>query len=1166
MMLRTADKTTLARITDEAFRASCPRRAVEHLVHLLTTAGIPRFFAPWERFLLRGFRALGGWFPAAALPLVKAEVRRRASDVILPAEPTGLASRLGQRAAEGVRMNVNILGEAVLGEQEAQGRLEEYLAALRSPSIEVVSVKISTIFSQISLLGRSRTLSTLCDRLARLFLAAADARFTHRDGRVTPKFVYLDMEQYADMELTAAALTETLDRPGLQHATAGIALQAYLPDSYRVLLRLLAWAKRRAESGGGHIRVRLVKGANLEMERVEASLKGWPQAPFHRKIETDANFKRMLHALLDPESLAAVDVGVASHNLFDIAYALVLATEREALDKVQFEMLEGMANHHLRALCELTRNVLLYAPVCTQARLLNAVGYLLRRLDENTGPENFLRHSFQLTVAGPEWRKLEESFLASFDIITALPDRPRRTQDRRLPPRRPPAAVCGWARMANEPDTDFSLAHNVAWAERIVAQWQPRFGEQAAEVPLVIDGGEVWDGRPLGNCLDPSRPGVVVGRYRQAGGQDVDRAVACAAADRDGWRRRSTRERSELLGDVAQELRRARADLMGAALADGGKTLVESDPEVSEAVDFVEFYRDCARWWREMPSLQAGPVGVVVVVAPWNFPIAIPCGGVAAALAAGNTVILKPASDTVLPAWELCQCFWRAGVPKTALQLLTCIGGSVGSSLVNHPGVDAVVLTGGTETAAAMLRANPRLNLMAETGGKNATIVTALADREQALGHVLQSAFSHSGQKCSATSLLLLEAEVYDDPAFRRTLCDAVQSLRVGSAWELDTRIGPLIRPPGGALARALQTLEPGETWAVRPENRDGNPSLWSPGVKYAVAPGSFTHQTELFGPVLGVMRFETLREAVALVNQTGYGLTSGLESLDPREWDYWKRNVHAGNLYINRVTTGAVVLRQPFGGIGKSSFGPGLKAGGPNYVAQLLRFADSTENADAAIAAPLADLALAEWCDRLRQKAVELGPDGPTQVGQIVAAARSYEQSLREEFGRAHDHFRLLGQDNLRRYLPIHDLRIRVHPRDTPFELLARVIAACMAGSHATVSIPPDSQSPTLALLKDFAMSCTGPLEFVEEDDDALAASVRQGKVERIRYAALDRISPRVLDAASESGACVIGRPVLREGRLELLWYLREQSTSIDYHRHGNLGARADEPRAEPT
>ncbi|HUR46053.1 MAG TPA: bifunctional proline dehydrogenase/L-glutamate gamma-semialdehyde dehydrogenase, partial [Candidatus Saccharimonadales bacterium] len=943
MLHEPSDKTTLAQITDQAFRARDPHRAVGHLIHILDVQGIPRFFSPWDRTLLKGFQSFGAYAPGVALPLVKEGMQKETANVILPGEKPMLTEHLRQRTREGVRMNVNSLGEAILGEEEAEQRLQKYLQMLQWPEIEVVSVKISTLYSQISPLARAHTVGILCDRLERLFRTAAHMRFTRATGEEVSKFVYLDMEEYRDKELTAEAFMRTLDRPGMEKVRAGIALQAYIPDSYGTLLEIQEWARRRITRDGSRITVRLVKGANMEMERVEASLRDWQQAPYKTKLETDANYRRMIHALLEPENLAAMDVGVASHNLFELAYGLVLAQERDALDKVQFEMLEGMANQQRRALFELTNNLLLYAPACNKEDFINAIGYLVRRLDENTGPDNFLRHAFKFSVGSAEWERLERGFLDALALAPTVASTPRRTQDRRTTPKEDRAAIeWGWQSFKNEADTDFALPQNGVWAEELVKQWAPLHNDKAAEIPLVVAGEEILEGRTVKDCLDPSRPGVAVGHYRQANDSDIQRAVECAAADPSGWRSKPLREQFDVLGRVAQEIRKARGTLMGAAVANGGKTLAESDPEVSEAVDFLEFYRDTARWWREMPTLRARPKGVVVVVPPWNFPIAIPCGGVAAALAAGNTVIMKPASDTVLIAWELCQCFWRGGISREALQYLPCAGAKEGRKLVNHPKVNAVVLTGGTETALTMLRDNPRLSLFAESGGKNATIVTSLADRDQAIKHVLHSAFSHSGQKCSATSLLLLEAEVYDDAHFRKTLCDAVQSLQVGSAWNLETRMGPTIRPPSGDLENALKVLEPGEEWAVMPRNIGSNPNLWSPGVKYGVQAGGYTHMTEFFGPVLGVMRFRTLAEAISLVNQTGYGLTSGLESLDEREWDYWQEHVHAGNLYINRVTTGAVVLRQPFGGFGKSVFGPGMKAGGPNYVAQFMDFEDA--------------------------------------------------------------------------------------------------------------------------------------------------------------------------------------------------------------------------------
>ncbi len=588
---------------------------------------------------------------------------------------------------------------------------------------------------------------------------------------------------------------------------------------------------------------------------------------------------------------------------------------------------------------------------------------------------------------------------------------------------------------------------------------------------------------------------------------------------------------------------------------------MESDPEVSEAVDFVEFYSQTAESFAQLPGLEARGRGAVVVVSPWNFPIAIPCGGMAAALAAGNTVILKPASDTVLVAYELCRCFWDAGVPKSALQFLPCAGSSEGQQLVADPRIDTVILTGGTQTALTMLTRRPEMRLLAETGGKNATIVTALSDRDQAIKNVVHSAFGHAGQKCSATSLLILEAEVYDDLKFKQCLCDAVSSMQVGSAWELTTKMGPMIRPPSGELETALKELEPGESWAVMPRRHPHNPHLYTPAVKWGVQPGSFTHKTEFFGPVLGVLRASNLHEAIDLVNATGYGLTSGLESLDDREQEIWKSSIRAGNLYINRGTTGAIVLRQPFGGMGKSAFGPGIKAGGPNYVLQLMHFTQT--------ALPSSDQGPAnEPLRHLLEEIKQCDELAPEESVQIIAAIRSYAEQMSEEFGVAHDHFRLVGQDNFRRYLPIRELRIRVHPDDTPFELLARVAAASTAGCRITVSYPEGwpATDQTRRVL-DWLDRATDPwaaaIEFVEETEEQLVEVIREGHTLRVRYASPARVPYVVRLAAAETGIYLADAPVLAHGRLELLWYFEEQSISDNYHRYGNLGGRGDEPRA---
>ena len=412
----------------------------------------------------------------------------------------------------------------------------------------------------------------------------------------------------------------------------------------------------------------------------------------------------------------------------------------------------------------------------------------------------------------------------------------------------------------------------------------------------------------------------------------------------------------------------------------------------------------------------------------------------------------------------------------------------------------------------------------------------------------------------------MLEGEVFDDPKFKR---DARPTpfeeppcrLCLGS---LSTKVGPIITPARAETSSAVSRSSRMGRVLGGPgphEPRRQPVALWSPGGEVGdVKPGSYTHMTEFFGPVLAVLKADNLEHAIELTNQTGYGLTSGLESLDEREHEQWREGIQAGNLYINRVTTGAIVQRQPFGGMGKSAFGPGIKAGGPNYVAQLMDFTDQPvgEVPDEPVSSPeVEDLRQA-----LRQRMK--GGDGSSgdDARRILAAIASYDRWQTEEFGAMHDHQRLVGQDNYRRYLPCGKLRVRVTEEDDAFELFARVCAAKTVGCHITVSKPKGLSTPALTLLDELTESWGAGIEFVEESDAELAATFAAKQTDRVRYAG-ERAPVSVLSAVQESGVFVARAPVLVEGRVELLWYIKEQSISHDYHRYGNLGARGDEERA---
>ena len=370
------------------------------------------------------------------------------------------------------------------------------------------------------------------------------------------------------------------------------------------------------------------------------------------------------------------------------------------------------------------------------------------------------------------------------------------------------------------------------------------------------------------------------------------------------------------------------------------KTVREGDPEVSEGIDMARWAATSTHTLDELASdgVACVPLGVVLVAGPWNFPYAIPANGVVGAIAAGNAVILKPAPEALATAAELVRQLHEAGIPDDVVQLVRCPDDEVGRHLVTHEGVDAVVLTGSYDTARLFLDWKPSLRLLAETSGKNAMVITGAADVDLAIKDLVRSAFGHAGQKCSAASLAIVEAELLDDPHFLARLADAVRSLRVGPATDLATMVGPVIHPPDGPLRRALTRLDEGERWLVEPRLVGGDGRLWTPGVRVGVQPGSWFHRTECFGPVLGVMRAGDLDHAIELQNGTDFGLTGGLQSLDPAEIAHWLERVEVGNAYVNRHMTGAIVRRQPFGGWKRSSVGRGAKAGGPDDILRFVR------------------------------------------------------------------------------------------------------------------------------------------------------------------------------------------------------------------------------------
>lgn len=1099
MVQRPQDKKFLVKMLDESSQIRDRKKLAARIKTLIDRYGIPEFLNQRDAFLFKMYQLFGHHFDFIAIPIIKKRLRMDTSKVILDEERPKLTEHLAVRSKQKIGQNVNLLGEVVLGNGEADHRYFHYLEALEAPDINYISVKISGIYAQTHALNYEESFPELVKRMSALYQKAIDFPYIDEKGEKHAKFVNMDMEEYKDSHFTMRLFKTVLSKPEFKNYSAGIVVQAYLPDAYDFQTELLEFAKARVADGGAPLKMRIVKGCNLEMETVISSLRGWPNPIRSSKTEVDANYLHILERALLPENAKAVYLGVASHNLFTIAYAYLLSQKLGSSEYMTFEMLEGMADHVWRAQSQLGNHVILYAPVVKEEHFLNAVSYLVRRMDENTAPDNFLTHSFNLKPDTDTWHFLQKQFEDAYRMKDTLSHAATRTQNRLQPcVPVPPSDV-----MRNEPDTDFDLLQNQEWVRQIFARWKKTPNDAPEIIPLQIGNETVVCEkryRYMDRCQNDD---VCICEMSQANTEQINRIIDIAEKDPAKWRNTTLEERHRMMYEAANRLNDMRGDLIGCMCAVTGKTVLEGDVEVSEGVDYARFYTTAMKKFMALPDVDISPKGTILVISPWNFPCAIPIGGIVAGLAGGNTVILKPATVAAPVAWMFAKAFWDAGVPKEALQVIITDREAL-KVLTSAPAIKHIILTGGTDTAQNIAHNNPATPFSAETGGKNVIILTASGDRDHAIMNIVASAFGNAGQKCSACSLVLVERSVYEDKNFQDKLKDAATSMKVGSVWEAGNVVGPMITNQNDKLLQAMK-LEPGESWLVPPRFIDDKKYILAPTVKWGVKPGNFSFGTELFGPLLSVACIDSLQEGIDLVNSLDYGLTSGLQSLDESEQKLWKNSIMAGNLYINRGITGAIVNRQPFGGMKLSAFGGGIKAGGPNYCACFVNITDKI--------------------------------DSRTDYKQ------SYRNAYEDEFAHARDINKLYGEQNAFRYLPLKNMVLRLFPQDDNEK--ARMIAFAAKTCHTPLTISFDADDDRTAELS----SCGCTLK--KETQDEFIRNMKN--YERIRTCRAD-IPMEIYKAAAAIDKYIATAPPVKNGRVELIHYFKEQSISFEYHRYGSI------------
>lgn len=836
---------------------------------------------------------------------------------------------------DGRAWSVDLLGEATISNLEADQYRDRCLAALSelrseaerwpaAPLLErdhlgalpraQLSLKISALTSRLDPIDPDGTYRAVAARLRPIVdLAAA-----------TSCGLIFDMEQ-ADskdllLDIFRRLFTEENYRSFLH---AGVAMQAYHRETERDIHDLIIWVKRR----GTPITIRLVKGAYWDSDTVRYHQAGWPVPLFERKAETDASYEALVPLVLRHRDLVRPAFG--THNLRTLAVieavAESLAVPPEAFE---YQMIYGMAEPFQHAMVAHGRRVRLYTPV---GRLLPGMAYLVRRLLENTSNESFLR----------------KEYVESQSLSTLL-----------APPALSPSPVAasspaGSQEFVNEPHRDFSKAASRAAMQEAIKKVCARTGDkwESPHRELRLTG-------TLMESRNPAHPDEVVALVQSAAHPDVAKAVALAVSSATEWRRRPAAERSAIMRRAAALMRERRSELAAWEIIEVGKPWREGDADVAEAIDFLEFYAgqmdrldsplQLGHYPGERNHRIYGPRGVAAVIAPWNFPLAIPAGMVSAALVTGNTVLFKPSERSPLLGRLLTDILCEAGVPSGAL---TCLPGGpdIGRALAAHPEISTIAFTGskdvGLQLIAGAAAVQPGQSMVkrviAEMGGKNAIIVDDTADLDEAIAGVVASFTGYAGQKCSACSRAIVLESVYDQ--FLSRLHDAVMSLAIGDPLDPGTQLGPVIDARAKERIEAFIAMGRQEGRLIIRRSTEGPGHFVGPTVFADVVSHHRLAQEEIFGPVLAVMRAANVTEALEMANSTSYALTGGIYSRSPVNLALVRERFDVGNLYVNRPITGALVGRQPFGGHRFS--GVGAKAGGDEYLQQFMTLRVISEN-----------------------------------------------------------------------------------------------------------------------------------------------------------------------------------------------------------------------------
>lgn len=1079
-------KALFMELLDSSVLSNNPAHSHKLIERILRRYEFGEFFTLYEKMLLYIFLQVGRYAPSLSVPFFIKQIRKEAGLMMRFSMPTS--------SPKSHIANYYFIAKKALSQEIIKDNITMCKKALDNSHITHISIKPSAFFTQMWEGSFIHSRDELARSLKELFAYASK----QSQAQNLPKIITLDMEEHRFLQLSVSAFMEALS--GYSELEAGIALQAYIPESFSYLMQLCAYAKARVDSGGKPVYIRLVKGANMQAEKFYAARHNGRLPMFSQKLCTDANYKKMLHYLIDNAHYRHTKLGVASHNVFELAYAYMLlqhCVEPEYREHFVFEMSMGISMQASRILGEY-HTLMLYTPVCDTSSFKEAIAYLLRRLDENTGEENFMASYYAMRVGDSAWQAQKAMFLDSLAYIPKLSCAPIAVQDR--------AAVLDLQSSDGvyETDTEFFAQANYQWLTEALAQELPKDTIQATYIKeaQMLYG---FDGREI---------------RKVAFAKGFDENIVPASLSR-------LENLIAIFNKATHLLQEKRGQIITTAALEIGKVPMQTDMEISELITLLRFY---PKSLQDLCDTHAHtsfmPKGRGLVIGSAHSHLSISFAPVLASLACGDQVVFKPSSLVISSSYMVCECLWEAGIPRDMLCFTPMQREDFRQALANmRTDLFAFVVGFGKGSSLeSIATAQPMLPLIAHPTATNAMIITQLADYDQAIKHAISSAFFYGGVGVRKLSVLIVEQSVLDDTGFMQGVLACARSLHYGTPYALQNALGVVLDSN-----HALEAIQ--GAFALKPQ-RDGQ--YMGAGIIYASA--NELSAIDRYLPLLYIIKADDIKHAIALANTLDSNICV-LESRDEDEWVYFRKNAKAHTLLINEPTihtASAKIITTPSGSLSHT-------IGTYNDIIHFVRPVPNAcdENLATSIIEPKFKrlLASGDIVDS-RRKALE----------NALKKAKSYVYYRNTEFMLSHDCALEYGAKHLLDYKAISTLAYRVSSNDSLEDVLGVIIGAQACKVELIVSF--EAIDEDLAFLRENLAGLGLIAKFVQESLQDFIARIPQNDV--IRYHTKASAMDSIYQAAAISHKRIIPDKPLDNGRFELLWYYRERVISIVHHRYG--------------